>query len=930
LIRGLAILTIIIIASLLGGFIFQTFQHNTLSDGRLSTIPAIQDPINVTGTTSAFNYTYGTADIYAIGTALQTPSTPATGTTLVWFSTFNSTSTGSTIPGTAFNFTSSSPISAGRQEVNWTLTIPKTTCSTCSVYVQFTLYGNLTKGTSENFTLTLTHNNTLIPTTICQGSPQGSCVFLGDNASSANPVLVCGTTTSTLLCPTSNPVQVNATRWVGYKLSLSFRFGWNGTAEPMKASVGEVRVASIDNMIKTSTSHLMWLNTTDTVVHRAALSQISYNATVEYPANGTSTTVSHIWSNEVINILYPSGYNITKVLINSTSSGTITLWQSNLSVPAAFEKTSCQNIPCSQSLLALNMSYTNPRFIHNSNVTITAVTRNSIMSLATLSGGVSTQLFTSGDQISIKVVNKPSIVNASTSLQTGTLRITFPSALSIPTGTVSTATGGVYNFTLPSDCGPNNELCSMNWSFSAVFISPYDLGNATGSFRINSLQVSFTGSTGASNALSVQGRLTYGDGTAASRVNATLFAVDRGTPVNTPVTTNQTTISSTLLYISNVTLVNGVFTQGEPLIMLFTVVNPDPTQLYNATITIEHEWPGPQPHNMSVTFSLHPGDPLGDLPFGTSGPQTYKATILFTGTGVQVTLTNLRTSPNSETSTMTPGTSPVVPNRPHAGLFNLTLTSKIGNTTETPSSFIISPTYAYVSSSLVPSRYLAASNLIATDPNGDFSATISSHFLLGAKNLVVFLLARDATGIGLVNSLSSIALTDSTTLLSTTDSIGTVVKDQTVTATLHLTSNSTKITEVITVNLVLQGNGMSPQTVGTKTDVTILPGESQTVTLTFPAPSTVGSYTLTFFSPEYGGPLTSQTLQVTILQSNLQILIPAAIGVVAAIIILGIYLVRRQPETGETEEKTKPAGSKPKIPGSRNPSKSLTRTQDHR
>src|SRR2546430_17412264 len=84
--------------------------------------------------------------------------------------------------------------------------------------------------------------------------------------------------------------------------------------------------------------------------------------------------------------------------------------------------------------------------------------------------------------------------------------------------------------------------------------------------------------------------------------------------------------------------------------MLFTVVNPNPSQLYNATVTIEHEWPGPQPHNMSVTFSLHPGDPLGDLPFGVSGPQTYKASISFAGTGVQVKLANLRTSPNSERS----------------------------------------------------------------------------------------------------------------------------------------------------------------------------------------------------------------------------------------------------------------------------------------
>src|SRR5437660_4467753 len=215
---------------------------------------------------------------------------------------------------------------------------------------------------------------------------------------------------------------------------------------------------------------------------------------------------------------------------------------------------------------------------------------------------------------------------------------------------------------------------------------------------------------------------------------------------------------------------------------------------------------------------------------------------------------------------MTPGTRPVVPNTPHAGLFNITLTSKIGNTTETPSSFIISPTYAYIASPQDPSRYLAASNLLVTDQNGNFSTTITSHSLLGAKCLVVFLLARDATGIGFVNNLSSIALTDSTILLSTTDSIGTVAKDQTVTATLHLTNNSTKITEVITVNLFIQGNGKLPQTVGTKTGLSIPPGESRTVTLTFPAPSTVGSYTLTFSSPEYGGPLTSQTLQVTILK----------------------------------------------------------------
>src|SRR5437870_4399605 len=182
-------------------------------------------------------------------------------------------------------------------------------------------------------------------------------------------------------------------------------------------------------------------------------------------------------------------------------------------------------------------------------------------------------------------------------------------------------------------------------------------------------------------------------------VNATLFAIDSSTPFNRPVTYDQTIISPTTLYDSNVTLVNGVFTRDQPLILLFTIVNPDLSKPYNATVTIEHEWPGPQAHGMSVTFSLNPGDRLSDLPFNATGPQTYKATILFTGTGVQVTLTNLRTFSNSMNGTMTPGTSPVVPNRPHAGLFNIILTSILNNNPQTPTNSILSPLYAYVPSS---------------------------------------------------------------------------------------------------------------------------------------------------------------------------------------------------------------------------------------
>ena len=905
---------VIIIASAFGGAILQSHFSNYSHGVPPSVAPASPDPLNVTGSPHAFNYSYSQANLYTgIGNApVILPAPNATpGTQFRWLSTVTRTTNNTQIPtsGFRFNITSPPPPTQGKQVVNWTLTIPQFNCKTCtSVQVVFDFFGNITRGTNATYAL---FNGTQAI------QPSVTFTALGEFPPAA-----------TVSCPEIFCIPV--TRYVGYKLTLSFTFAWNGTELPgMSADVGEIEVASIGDPIPSCVApvscHFMQQDQSNSssIIHNTNLSSVSYNNTLTtHVQPGNVSTTRLWWDIEAINIYYPVGYNVTQIKLDNTI-----VYHALPEVP--LEKDHCApGTACAESLIALNITdFTPSGAIRNSTITIISTTPNSILQLTTLSGGVPTRFFTSGDQIGIKILNNPSVVNASISQQTGQLNITFPQPLPIQTSPTTTLSGGVFSFNLPSDCGFNGELCARDWNVSAVFTSGFDLGIKSGLFRIDSLQVSFTGSTGGDNALSIQGRLTYGNGTKkASGVNATMFAIDTGTPVNTPVTNNQTKISSTLLYISNVTLVNGVFTQGQPLIMLFTVVNPNPSQLYNATVTIEHEWPGPQPHNMSVTFSLHPGDLLGDLPFNSNAPQTYKATILFTGPGVQVTLTNLRTSPNPYPGTMTPGTSPVVPNRPHAGLFNITLTSKIGNTTETPSSFIISPTYAYVSSSLVPSRYLAASNLIVTDPNGNFSTTITSRSLLGAKNLVVFLLARDATGIGLVNNLSSIALTDSTILLSTTDSIGTVAKDQTVTATLHLTNNSTKITEVITVNLFIQGN---PQPVGTKTGVTIPPGESRTVTLTFLAPSTVGSYALTFSSPEYGGPLTSQTLQVTILQSNLQILIPAAIGVVAAIIILGFYLVRRQPETAETEERTKPAGSKPKNPSTRNPtSKSLTRSQD--
>ncbi len=239
-----------------------------------SGVPILVDPLNVTGASTAFNYTYSTADIYTNSTTgfVATPSSGSSrpGTQLKWFSTINSTKNGLPIPGTAFNFTASSPAfnvdhTLDRQEVNWTLTIPKSDCASCSLVVRFNLFGNLTKGTSENFTLTPSINNTSV-------LPPGiTGIFLGNQTT---PVYLCGLTRSSLSACSQPEVTVPVSKWVGVSLRLSFRFGWNFTNEAMLGSVGEVVVASIDNTPKSSSSNFMTHGSDPTkVMHTAKFLQ---------------------------------------------------------------------------------------------------------------------------------------------------------------------------------------------------------------------------------------------------------------------------------------------------------------------------------------------------------------------------------------------------------------------------------------------------------------------------------------------------------------------------------------------------------------------------------------------------------------------------------------------------------------------------------
>ncbi len=842
------------------------------------------------GALTAFNYTYSQANLYT-NSSSPPPKvvgpTSTTGVDFLWQSTVNRTKDNSRIQGTGFQFNlTNANLPTDKQTVSWNLTIPQFNCNSCSgVSVNFNFFGKITSGTNASYVLSN-----------------------GTNMISTQAFKTPGTfpASSTVGCPENFCLSV--TSFIGWNITLSFRFGWNGTnSAGMSANVGEIVVASIGNFLP-SASHSMIQDSTNStnIIHTTTLSTISYNNTLKTTLHPGATNRTLLWWHiEIISIYYPVGYNITQVSFNSTK-----IFRASPLVP--FETEHCNNgsPTCSQSIIAFNVTDVSGTAL-NSNVTIISSTKNSIRQVTPVLSGVPTSLFTPGDQVGVKTVNKPAIINASISQQTGNYSVIFvnPAGARQPlTGVANPATtviGGVFNFTLPSgNCGSTSNLCGA-WIVFVVFTSGFDLGNMSSTFKIDQIQVSSFTSSGSNTGLTVSGALAYANNSAAAATGV-VFAVDQNTPTNVPMTTQGSPSSN--LYVANVSLLNGVFTQGQSLMMIFTLINPaSATQTVNANVTMEHEWPGSQSHGVNVTFSVGLRDGLGDLPFNVTFSQSYEAVFTLTANGTMVRFTSLQYG-NSKTSWMSRGTGPVVATRAQAGLFKVTVVSTAG-----ASAPVESPPYAYVYGMNLPtpSKYLAYSSTFTTDAiSGSFSLSMTSDSILGAAKLTLFALARDSSGIVLANNQNS-EFSDSTVLQSNMDTIGQVAEGQSVTTTLHLRSNATKITEIITVDLNLQGSGK----VAEQTGLRIAPGASQDVTLSFKAPSSPGQYAISFSSPQYGGPLASQTLQVTILQNNLQILVPAAIGVVAAIIILGLYLVKRHPETAEIEEKTKPAGSKPKAPG---------------
>ena len=910
-IRASAILLVILAAAVITIPTFPQQHFGSHSSVNNSGIASLGDP---NATLAAFNYTYSQVNLFTNSSSARFPAANVTGTSFVWLSTVNKTSSNTKIPGTGFEFNvTKAGIAPSKQTVNYTLPAPQYNCKGCTGdTLSFNLFGSITKGTNASYQVTLAPPNSTINIPPPTGTQQ-SFTTLGSFPSSISS------------CPEDFCIPIPG-KYVGYNLTLSFTFGWNATESPgMFASVGEILVSSTSNFIP-STVHYMQQDPSisSLIRHTSYLSQISYNNTLlTHLHPGNTNTTKLWWRTEVISFYYPFGYKIKSASLNTTQ-----IYPG--AVPeVAFESTPCvQGTRCSESLLALNISDTfSGAIAHNSTITIISTTSNTLSPLVTFSAGVQTQTFTPGDTITVKTVNSPSVTNATATQQRGNLTLTFSdhngathvlSGQAFPTLTIL---GGVYNLTLPSDCSGYN--CG-SWTISANFTSHYDLGLASASFRMDQMQLTSFSTSGGNLALAIQGSLIYSDNTAATTATTVVFAVDSETPTSIPVTTNNYTLNGPGLYATNVTLVNGIFTQGQSLIWLFTIVNSNRSYpAFNATVTIEHEWPGspPQTHGMKANFTLGIGH-LGDLSF-TQGPQSYKAIFTITQNGPQLQITSLSTG-TSESVPISGGSSPLSPTEPQAGLFNITIsTNSHGRPVSTSS--IQSAPYAYVYGlSLASSKYLAYSKPFI---GSTLSLTLTSDKILGAKKLVVFALARDSSGIILSNNSQNPGFSDSTTLTANMDTIGEVAVSQQVTATLHLTSNSTRLTQIITVSLDLQNVGAIKNVTG----VTIAPGATHTVTVTFNAPSSTGQYTLSFSSPQYDAniPLASQTLKVTILQSNLQILIPAAIGIVVAIIVLGVYLIKGQPEKKPEEEVTRKAtGAKPKPSGSGGSStKSLTQTQ---
>ena len=811
-----------------------------------------------------------------------------------WFGNVTNPNTGTPIPfvGPAFNYTIGANIVI-TQSVNWTkVNIPKGVGS--STFLKFDWNGTIGAGTGASYQLY--NASKTVPVLNVTKVPLN---ILPHNATQGVP----------FSCAYSNQCY-DVTRFAGFNLTLAFIFNSNATGKGLTVQISNIEVTSAGTTSSEATVHNMSLNSN--LVQHTANVTLTYNATVTYK-DALSQTKVHPWSWMVTTFYFPASYNLTSIV-----NGTTTLWLKSSPTPHPIDQGSCSASFCTNSqFIALNAT-TNTAV--GWKPIIKATSANAEASLQTTMAGVPTNFWVTGDKLQVRINDTQGVNVPGANI----VAVRDPNSLVPLNQTFSPPSRGSFLFNFSSVL-PQAPL-GGNWNVTSVFTNSYDYGVVFHIFRVERIQVnqgSFSYS-GDNNRLSVSGALSYGSNstTKPATVIGNIFAVDSGsgpTPLSTPTITAG---KSKGVYVSNVTLVNGVFTSGESLIMTFTLVNPPSNGPVDVNATIDHEWISGQTHGASVTVQLT----LGDQPFtfSASNSYVYRLNATLTAGGIRLVVTSLARG-NSVTANIPAGIPPVTSVRQHSGLFKITVTSKTRSTpspcgTLTCTNSLESPTYAYVLvNPPVPGRLLASAPF-TTISDGTFTTAITTGGVLGARKLVFLALGQDSNWV--IIKTQDKSTPESTLLQASIDNIPTATEGQSVTVTLHLTSNSTVVNMNVTVSLDIDGKGV----VQSQSGIYIAHGTTKDVAFSFNAPSGLGVHSLTFFSPEYRAPLIAGTLQVSALQSSLQVIIPAIIGLGAAIVILLFFLFRKKPQAvPEPSAKDKPVGGKvtKPNPGSSS-SKSLT------
>lgn len=857
--------------------------------------PAAQ-PADPTGATTAFNITYAVINTYsgvAAPPAVNVTNPPSAGTLTQpdanqWKFKLNTTTT-----------------STGREEINWTIQVPglSRVCTQCTKvilrFVFFTPTGDkIDPGGNASYAIYRRTSASALARVFDAGS--------SENNTGATPTIPARTPSVASFCPDANEVCYDATSSVGYNVTLAFKFGWNfqaGTPKVLSVQVGNV--ALLAPSLANSSAHQMVLNPiTNKVLHTANFTSFNFNRTVTTPLPPpVGGNKDFTWSSFNVTLYYPSPYVTLHPITVANATGP---------APPLGTTGSCIASDCKSLFSANSTTIAFSQLKSNLQLTITAETRNTMRSISTVIGSLSQTHWQPSESIGLKLNDTLSIH------QPGTVAITqiHPSGKTVGPGQTQNSLGsGVFPTTAAS-----SPLGT--WKLNATFTSLYDYGANTTSIFVEHLKLAQPlAYSGDNTRVTITGTINSESTTVkpSSGANVAVFGVSTSTSGN--YSKNYAPATSGL-YITSVIFVNGAFTISRPLIMYLTVVNPS-NEATVGNVTISHEFYPGQTHGVNATFSL-------DKPIDTplqSGTRFYEVDVTFNNGLMNLKVTSLRSGAQT-TATSSLGSPPVFDTRQQFGLFSILIKSAPQAGGQSASNSIETQPFAYVFTNSLVSQggRVLVSGIAQTDGSGGFLITTGGTAIPQARRLVFIVLARDVNGTTLGNQ-DPTGATDSLVLCGPANSSGCqpsldgpneATPGQTVTMTLRVRNNSTTLGMTLNVTLqVFSGTNIVIQQ--SKPTGLISPGQSKDISYTFNAPTGLGAYTVSFFSPEYGAPVLITTLNVLLIPTWAQIAIPAIVGVAVAA-GLAFFYRRRKPAVAETKtpEKTRPTGSKTPS-GTRNP-----------